>query len=396
MMARQAFAVASSKPSTMAPPASATPRAPAARVNDLIPPGGRLLDRHVRAPLESRLGFDFGRVRIHSSNVAARMARSVDAQAYTLGEHIVFGASRFAPDTRAGQRLLAHELVHVAQCGSLIGSSNDMAKIGDLHDPAEHEADAIAAEIAGGAKGAPRALRGAGITPSQSEPTLRRVPIGSNSFGSWDVEQVPMQPTAAGGEYHNRIKIQFDPDPKTVDSPEIAFIQAASVQNTASGAWAVPASMPQSGRVSSSGWSVDSVTKRGWIGYDNAGSPYSAPRPAGLSAAPIVTPGSSPTPLKSAVTHDWPGWVTPNLSWTFSTAAVAKRGADEGMVYGTVTWGFVVDGANHIDTLPVTLHAAPGPAWKSAAAAWDKQAKGPAASRAAPDQKTLPDFKFAP
>ena len=395
-MARQAFSAASSKPGSMAPPATATPRVPAARVNDLIPTGGQALDRHVRAPLESRLGFDFSRVRIHSNDIAAQMARSVDAQAYTLGEHIVFGASRFAPGTRAGQRLLAHELVHVAQCGSLAASSNDMAKIGDLHDPAEHEADAVAAEIVGGATDAPRALQGATITPSQSGPTLRRVPIGANSFGSWDVEQVPMQPTVAGGEYHNRIKIQFDPDPKTVDSPEIAFVQATSIQDNGSGAWALPGDFPLSRRVSGQGWSVDSMTKRGWVGYDNAGHPGSAARPGGLPSAPIVIPGSSPSPLKSAVTHDWPGWATPNLSWTFNTAAVAKRGADKGTVYGTVTWGFVVDGANHIDTLPVSLHAAPGPAWKSAAAAWNKQAKGPAASRAAPDQQTLPEFKFVP
>jgi hypothetical protein len=396
MMARQAFSAASYKPSSMAPPATATPRASAARVNDLIPPGGQLLDHHVRAPLESRLGFDFSRVQIHSNDIAARMARSVDAQAYTLGEHIVFGAGRFAPGTNAGRRLLAHELVHVAQCGSLTASSSDTAKIGDLHDPTENEADAVAAHITNGGAGAPLAPWTAGIKPSQSGPTLRRVPVGSNSFGSWDVEQVPMQPTVAGGEYHNRIRIQFDPDPKTVDSPEIAFVQATSIQDKGSGAWALPGDFPLSRRVSGRGWSVDSMTKRGLAGYDDAGHPGSADRPGGLSSAPIVIPGSSPSPLQSAVTHDWPGWATPNLSWTFNTAAVAKRGADKGTVYGTVTWGFVVDGANHIDTLPVNLHAAPGPAWKSATEAWNKQAKGPAASRAAPDQQTLPEFKFAP
>jgi Domain of unknown function (DUF4157) len=324
------------------------------------------------------------------------MTRSVDAQAYTLGEHIVFGSGRFAPDTSAGQRLLAHELVHVAQCDAVTPSPGESVAIGDLNDPTEHIAEALSKQsVFGGTQGL-IAGRSATIAASQSRPTIRRVPVGNNSFGTWDVEQVPMQPAAAGGEYHNRIKVQFDPDPKTVDSPEIAFVQATNIQNSASGAWALPATSPQSTHVSARGWSVDSVTKRGWVGYDDAGNPYSALRPAGLPATPIVTPGSSPTPHKSAVTHDWPGWNQPNLTWLFSTAAIAKRGADAGQVYGTVTWGFSVDGANHIDTMPVQLSNQPGPAWKSAVGAWNKQATGPAAGRAAPDQQALPEFKFAP
>jgi hypothetical protein len=39
----------------------------------------------------------------------------VNAQAYTVGRDVVFGAGRFAPETDAGRRLLAHELTHVVQ-----------------------------------------------------------------------------------------------------------------------------------------------------------------------------------------------------------------------------------------------------------------------------------------
>jgi outer membrane protein OmpA-like peptidoglycan-associated protein len=39
----------------------------------------------------------------------------VQARAYTLGSDIVFGAGEYAPETAAGQRLLAHELAHVVQ-----------------------------------------------------------------------------------------------------------------------------------------------------------------------------------------------------------------------------------------------------------------------------------------
>jgi hypothetical protein len=40
---------------------------------------------------------------------------SIGAQAYTVGQHIVFGAAQYRPDSRTGQRLIAHELAHVIQ-----------------------------------------------------------------------------------------------------------------------------------------------------------------------------------------------------------------------------------------------------------------------------------------
>jgi hypothetical protein len=61
---------------------------------------------------------DFSRVRIHTDARAAESARSLGALAYTVGDHVVFGAGRFAPGTPAGGRLLAHELAHVAQGGA--------------------------------------------------------------------------------------------------------------------------------------------------------------------------------------------------------------------------------------------------------------------------------------
>jgi hypothetical protein len=59
--------------------------------------------------------YDFSDIRIHSDARAAESARAVNAQAYTVGRDIVFGANRYAPQTYAGRRLLAHELTHVAQ-----------------------------------------------------------------------------------------------------------------------------------------------------------------------------------------------------------------------------------------------------------------------------------------
>jgi len=79
--------------------------------------GGRPLPRGQRAFFEPRIGHDFSQVRIHTDAEAAATARAVQARAFTVGEHVVFGAGEYAPGTDAGRRLLAHELAHVVQQG---------------------------------------------------------------------------------------------------------------------------------------------------------------------------------------------------------------------------------------------------------------------------------------
>jgi len=77
--------------------------------------GGEPLPRELRSYFEPRLGFDFGRVRIHADSESANAARAVQARAYTVGRDIVFGAGEYAPAGVEGKRLLAHELTHVVQ-----------------------------------------------------------------------------------------------------------------------------------------------------------------------------------------------------------------------------------------------------------------------------------------
>jgi hypothetical protein len=76
---------------------------------------GRPLDPHVRSFMEERFGVDFGGTRVHTGATAERSAAALDARAYTLGQDIVFGPGRYAPDTTEGRRLIAHELTHVVQ-----------------------------------------------------------------------------------------------------------------------------------------------------------------------------------------------------------------------------------------------------------------------------------------
>jgi hypothetical protein len=58
---------------------------------------------------------DLSGVRVHTDGLAHQSARDVNALAYTVGSHVVFGAGRYAPESPGGQQLLAHELTHVLQ-----------------------------------------------------------------------------------------------------------------------------------------------------------------------------------------------------------------------------------------------------------------------------------------
>jgi hypothetical protein len=81
----------------------------------LLRDGGRALSPPVRTMFESRLQHDLSGVRLHTDAEAAASARALGARAYTTGRDIAFGTGQYAPGTREGQRLLAHELTHVVQ-----------------------------------------------------------------------------------------------------------------------------------------------------------------------------------------------------------------------------------------------------------------------------------------
>lgn len=77
--------------------------------------GGAPLAGQTRDLMESRLGADFGDVRIHTDSKASESARSVQAHAYTVGNDVVFQSGKYEPESDSGKRMLAHELTHVVQ-----------------------------------------------------------------------------------------------------------------------------------------------------------------------------------------------------------------------------------------------------------------------------------------
>lgn len=84
-------------------------------VYDVLGSPGEPLGKSPRSLMESRLGYDLSRVRVHTDSRAMESARAVNALAYAVGDHVVFGADGYAPGTHTGHRVLAHELAHVVQ-----------------------------------------------------------------------------------------------------------------------------------------------------------------------------------------------------------------------------------------------------------------------------------------
>jgi len=91
---------------------------------------GKALQPSLRQDMEQRFGHDFSKVRIHSSSAAEQSARLINAQAYTAGNNIVFGAGQYSPETNWGRHLLAHELTHVVQQNNSASVTNTLQRKG--------------------------------------------------------------------------------------------------------------------------------------------------------------------------------------------------------------------------------------------------------------------------
>jgi hypothetical protein len=105
---------------------------------------GSPLDAGFREKMERSLGASLGNVRVRNDKAANASAASLDANAYTVGEEIVLGGN--APSTRekAGQDLLAHELVHVVQQRTAATVRPDVSEPNDSFEQEANSASALA------------------------------------------------------------------------------------------------------------------------------------------------------------------------------------------------------------------------------------------------------------
>lgn len=138
---------------------------------------GHPLDHDTCVKMESRFGYDFGRVRVHDYPEAVESARALDGTAYTVGRDIVLGAAEHARDSNFGSQTLAHELTHVIQQGAvapttfLSGPNRPETIMSQADDPEEIQAKQVAAGITSG-----KLLRMSAIAESIEPRIMRETP----------------------------------------------------------------------------------------------------------------------------------------------------------------------------------------------------------------------------
>jgi len=86
-----------------------------AQVRSGVRGSGKPLPSKTQANFESKMRADFSDVTIHTGAKADAAAKSINAEAYTIGSSMAFAEGNYNPDSGSGQKLLAHELTHVAQ-----------------------------------------------------------------------------------------------------------------------------------------------------------------------------------------------------------------------------------------------------------------------------------------
>jgi hypothetical protein len=168
-------------------------------VHEVLRSPGQPLDSRTRAFMEPRLGHSFGGIRIHTDGKAAESARAVNALAYTVGRDVVFEAGKYAPSTRVGQELIAHELTHTVQQKSS-SVSGDIILGSD--DSSEREARQVAQQVSSG-KPIPEP---SGITRTFEDNRILRRAANNEPAGGCGVCR---SPTLAGTDAHTRIQGLF-------------------------------------------------------------------------------------------------------------------------------------------------------------------------------------------
>jgi hypothetical protein len=152
----------------------AEPEAVPQTVYDVLSSPGRPLETDTRGDMEQHFGHDFSQVRVHADAQAERSARDVHADAYAVGNDIVFAPGKYAPRSAEGKQLLAHELTHTVQQSSgmaargVARSAAHALRLTPPDHPAEREADAAANAVRQGRTVAPVRLHDVALSRDEN------------------------------------------------------------------------------------------------------------------------------------------------------------------------------------------------------------------------------------
>lgn len=291
-------------------------------VHEVLRSSGQPLDPATRTFMEPRFGRDFSGVRVHTDGKAAQSAQSVNALAYTVGQDVVFGNGQYTPETDQGRRLLAHELTHVMQ-----------------------------------------QTRSGGIR-------LDRKKVPTN-FGEFETTKFA-ESNSRGVE----IILRFHPEESKVEAKKIALAQSVKAIHEGGAAYVPNPTMANRmtpGGKPGAGYVIDASGKTNnpiYFDTKNLGPTENlkdTPSSANSSANPTVLGANTHYELghcykarstdaakkkHPAGLYDQPqGRKKKGAGMMFETAAFAIDGADTGKYYGSVKWGYKLEGTEAAPTV---------------------------------------------
>ena len=322
---------------------------------------------------------DLSRVRTYQESRAASVARSIDARAYTAGDHIAFAGS---PDLRTA----AHEAAHVVQQRAGIRLPGQFSQPDDAY---ERHANAVADRVAQNRSAEPllnEITAAASSAPHTLPPVVQREGIGTD-FGTFKTAKYDTV-GAASHESGIDIELDFDPDPAKVNAKKIALTQSVHNQLGGTDTALYPV---EKNRMVPSGTGAGSQIDR--YGGGNFGNPlYATDAPAAAdkleTTATVASWGQHGFHYKEgdtvkhqiAILKDKP--TLPghgkNSGQSFESAAVAVEGVQSGKYMGSVTWGWSSDGTNKFTKQPMTLKEKGDPSaeFQAAAKQWNATSVG--------------------
>lgn len=162
----------------------------------------RMPDTPARRPV------DLAHVRVYTGPAADTAARATDADAFTVGNAIAFRAGHYRPHTRAGDRLLAHELTHVVQ-QSRGGIALQRQSIGERRMHYEEQVDTANPPTAD-----PSGTWSGTVHRTQTVEEYRQTPAHGRTPASTGWQRVRSIPQHTGD-----VNVEFDPHACTVRVP---------------------------------------------------------------------------------------------------------------------------------------------------------------------------------
>ncbi|TVQ32916.1 MAG: DUF4157 domain-containing protein [Geminicoccaceae bacterium] len=306
--------------------AEATPRGrAAAEAVAAAPAAGTTLPAASLRRWGQRLGRSFDQVRVHPRSP---VAEHFGANALTYANQIHVAPGRFAPESTAGDRLLGHELAHVAQqatAGAPPAAQFDLVENGLDTGLGTFDLDLVQAFDAATLVGA-TGLRGTiAFTPHEFAPYANRIGL----IQIVDVERVTdsgRQDFVWGGSEANR---------ENVKTPSGAFVDMLHGEQS-------PTRESEPWYWEGMSGDPDDVTQGNVFGWNRGEGD-----------------------LHETRLWDWPRSTT-HVAFDFETVAV---GRDTATVYGSLRWGFEVSGSNLLSNEwhdnPVILQSGTGEAYQS-------------------------------